>query len=118
MQAHGHFQTCIPAKQACFAGLFSQLSEKQWAQKVEGYMRGLPKPGSMSEAASILIQLKQWCEKKWVSKTHFQAVTVRSWIMQPNPWMHRPTANNSMMEERRISRNHNLRGKRQQASRA
>ena len=36
------------------------LDQEQWAQNVEGYMRGLPKPGSMSEAASIFIQLKQW----------------------------------------------------------
>ena len=51
-------------------------------------MRGLPKPGSMSEAAPILIQLKQWCEKKWVSMTDFKAVTLtddmqkRSWIFR------------------------------------
>lgn len=38
-------------------------------------MRGLPKTGSMSEAAPILIQLKQWCEKKWVSVAHFKTVT-------------------------------------------
>jgi hypothetical protein len=34
---------------------------------VEGYILGLPKPGSMSETASNLIQLKQWRENKWVS---------------------------------------------------
>jgi hypothetical protein len=27
---------------------------EQWAQNVEGYMRGLPKPGSMSEAEKNL----------------------------------------------------------------
>ena len=37
--------------------------EVQWAQNVGGYMRGLLKPGSMSEAAPVLIQLKQWCDK-------------------------------------------------------
>jgi len=31
--------------------------QEQWAQNVQGYMRGLPKPGSMSKAAPILIQL-------------------------------------------------------------
>ena len=35
--------------------------QEQWAQNVEGYMRGFPKPGSMSEAAPIPIQLKPWC---------------------------------------------------------
>ena len=38
----------------------------------QGYMRGLPIPGSMSLTAirlPILIELKQWCEKKWVSMT-------------------------------------------------
>jgi len=39
--------------------------QEQWAQNVKGYnIRGLPKPGSMSEAAPILIQLKQWRENK------------------------------------------------------
>ena len=49
--------------------------EEQWAQNVQGYMtmRGLPKPGSMSEAVPILFQLKQWCEKKWVSMTDFKS---------------------------------------------
>ena len=32
--------------------------QEQWAQNVEGYMRGLPNPESMTEAASIFIQLK------------------------------------------------------------
>ena len=32
--------------------------EERWAQNVGGYMRGLLKPGSMSEAAPVLIQLK------------------------------------------------------------
>ena len=41
--------------------------QEQWAQNVQGYMRGLHKPGSMSEAAPIRIQLKQWCDKNWVS---------------------------------------------------
>ena len=35
------------------------------------YMRGLPKPGSMSEDAPVLIQLKQWCDKKCVSMAEF-----------------------------------------------
>jgi hypothetical protein len=39
------------------AGIQEQV---QWAQNVEGYMRGFPKPGSMSETAPILIQLKPW----------------------------------------------------------
>ena len=38
-------------------------------------MRGLPKPGSMSEASPFLIQLNQWCDNKWVGMTHFKAVT-------------------------------------------
>jgi len=29
--------------------------QKQWAQNVQGYMRGRPKPESMSEAGPILI---------------------------------------------------------------
>ncbi len=40
-----------------------------------GYIRELPNPGSMSETAQILIQLKQWCEKKWVSVSQFKTVT-------------------------------------------
>ena len=42
-----------------------------------GYIRELPNPGSMSETAQILIQLKQWCEKKWVSvpRSQFKTVT-------------------------------------------
>jgi hypothetical protein len=39
--------------------------QEQWAQNVEGYKRGLPKPESMSEASPILIQLKRWCDNKW-----------------------------------------------------
>jgi hypothetical protein len=39
--------------------------EEQWARNVEGYMRGLSNPGSMSAAAPILIPLKQWCGNKW-----------------------------------------------------
>jgi len=39
-------------------------------------MRGLPNPGSMSETAPILIQLKQWQEKKWVNMTEFKSVTI------------------------------------------
>ena len=49
--------------------------EGHWAQNVEGYMRELPNLGSMSETAPILIQLKQWCEKKWVSVSQFKTVT-------------------------------------------
>ena len=52
--------------------------EEQWAQNVQGYMRGLPKPGSMSEAAPILIPLKQWCEKKWVSTPDFLPFSTRT----------------------------------------
>ena len=48
--------------------------EEQWARNVQGYMRGLPNPGTMSAAAPILIPLKQWCEKKLVSITDFKAV--------------------------------------------
>ena len=40
--------------------------QEQWAQKVQGYMRGPPKPESMSGAAPILIQLKQWRGNKCV----------------------------------------------------
>jgi len=47
--------------------------EEQWAQNVQGYMRGLPKPGSMSEAAPILIQLKQWQEKTLEMGEHDRA---------------------------------------------
>jgi hypothetical protein len=47
--------------------------EEQWAQNVQGYMRGLPKPGSMSEAAPILIQLKQWQEKTLEMVEHDRA---------------------------------------------
>jgi hypothetical protein len=44
-------------------------------------MRGLPKPGSMSEAAPIFIQLKQWCEKKWVNDDTFkQAFNLSNYI--------------------------------------
>ena len=52
--------------------------EEQWAQTVQvqsGYMWGIPKPGSMSDDAPILIHLNQWQEKKWVSMTEFKAVT-------------------------------------------
>jgi hypothetical protein len=40
--------------------------QEQWAQNVEGYVRGLPKPGSVSEAAQTLIPLDQCCDNKWV----------------------------------------------------
>ena len=40
---------------------------------MQGYMRGLPKPGSMSEAAPILIQLKQWQEKTLEMGEHDRA---------------------------------------------
>ena len=46
--------------------------QEQWAQNVEGYMRGLPKPGSMSEAALILIRSS--CDNKWVSMEHLKKV--------------------------------------------
>ena len=49
--------------------------EEQWSQNMEEYIRGLPKPGSMSESSQILIQFKQWCENQWVSVTHFKTVT-------------------------------------------
>jgi len=66
--------------------------EVQWAQNVGGYMRGLSNPGSMSlalalsihnklkmsEAAPILIQLKQWCDKKWVRVAQLKTVSVPS----------------------------------------
>ena len=48
--------------------------QEQWAKNVEGYVRGLPKPGSMSEAAQILIPLDQCCDNKWVSVEHFKTV--------------------------------------------
>ena len=54
--------------------LFIQ-DEEQWTQNVGGYMQGLPKPGSTSEADPILIQLKQWCDKKWVSVVQFKTMS-------------------------------------------
>jgi hypothetical protein len=39
-------------------------------------MPGLPKPGSMFKAAPILIQVKNWCEKIWLSMTGFKEVTL------------------------------------------
>ena len=44
--------------------------QEQWAQNVKEYMRGLPKPGPMSAASPILIQLKRWSVHKWVSMEH------------------------------------------------
>ena len=49
--------------------------EEQWTQNVGGYMQGFPKPGSTSEADPILIQLKQWCDKKWVSVVQFKTMS-------------------------------------------
>jgi len=41
--------------------------EAQWAQNLEVYMRGLPRPGSMSETAPLLLHFKQWWQENFVS---------------------------------------------------
>jgi hypothetical protein len=38
----------------------------------------------MSEAAPILIHLKQWCEKKWVSLAHLKEVTDDKQTLEKN----------------------------------
>jgi hypothetical protein len=48
---------------------------RMWRGTCDSSMRGLPKQGSMSEPPPILIQLKRWCNKNWVSVLHFKAVT-------------------------------------------
>ena len=49
--------------------------QEQWAQNVEGYMRRLPKPGSMSAAAPILFSWNSGVRtNQWVSMAHFKTV--------------------------------------------
>jgi len=43
--------------------------EEQWAQNVQGYMRGLPKPGSMTEDTPILIHK---CKRSGVRRNGFE----------------------------------------------
>jgi hypothetical protein len=42
----------------------------------------------MSKAAPILIKVKQWCEKKWVSMTSFKEVTLTDEV-QKRRWISR-----------------------------